>query len=232
MSEFFTPSRVVDILIALIMIWMILRYLKIGFIAGIVDLCGTLLAVGGAMWGSNALAPMLFEKIFRSNLISRTENALLNSEGVLSLNEVVNKISGFLPQNIIDTFMGDYSADTTFDLALPDIAGNIVDEVIQPLLMPVLSILIFFLIFIVCRIVVGFIASALKSVNKIPLVGTVNRVMGAASGLLVGSAYGYLIVCALWALAVITGGDVPFLQESALQESFFYGIFDSAIPFI
>ena len=55
--------------------------------------------------------------------------------------------------------------------------------------------------------------------------------LGAASGLLVGLMYGYLIVCAMWTLAVITGGDIPFLREDVLQNSFFYGIFSGIIPF-
>ena len=184
MSEFFTPNRILDIAIALITILMVIRYMRSGLIAGVLDFCGTLLAVGGAVFGAKKLAPMLFEKLFRDNLVSRTEVALENAEGVLTINEMMNKISGFLPQNVIETFFGEGTTGT-FDLSVPDIAQNVVTDVVQPLVMPVLTILLFFLIFIVCRIVVGFIVTALKNINRIPVLGTVNRALGAASGLLV-----------------------------------------------
>lgn len=231
MNDFFTPSRIMDIAIALIAIIMVLRYLRSGFIAGALDFCGMLLSIGGALWGANKLSPMLFENLFKENLIARTDNVLENSEGVLSVNELLNKISGFLPRNVIETFFGEDMVTGTFDLSLPDIAGTIVNDVVQPLVLPVLKVLVFFMIFIVCRIVVGFIVSALKNINRIPVVGSANRALGAVSGLLVGLMYGYLIVCAVWALVVITSGDIPFLQETTLQNSFFYGIFSGIIPF-
>jgi uncharacterized membrane protein required for colicin V production len=230
MSEFFTPNRILDIAIALIVILTVIRYLRSGFIAGMLDFFGTLLSVGGAVWGAKKVAPILFEKLFRDNLVSRTEYALESSEGVLTIDELLNKISGFLPRNVIDTFFGE-GAVGTFDLSVPDIAQTIVTDVVQPLVMPVLTILLFFMIFIVCRIVIGFIVTALKNINRIPILGTANRVLGAASGLLVGLLYGYLIVCAVWTLVVITGGDISFLQEEMLQNSFFYGIFSGIIPF-
>ena len=230
MSEFFTPNRILDMVIALITIFTVIRYLRSGFVAGVLDFCGTLLSIGGAVWGAHKAAPILFEKLFRDNLVSRTEYALESSEGVLTVNEILNKISGFLPRNVIDTFWGE-STGGTFDLSIPDIAQTVVNDVVQPLVMPVLTILLFFMIFIVCRIVIGFVVTALKNINRIPILGTVNRVLGAVSGLLVGLVYAYLIVCAVWTLVVITGGDIPFLQDEMLQNSFFYGIFSGIIPF-
>ena len=232
MSGFFTPSRIMDIFVAVITIIMVLRYMRSGFISGVVDFCGTLLAVGGASWGAKSLAPKMFDVFFFENLVSRTENSLVNSQGILTLNDILNKISGFLPQNIIDTFLRDYTSGADFNLADPDIARTIVVDVIQPMVMPVLSVLIFFMIFIVGRIVISFIATALKGINKIPLVGTLNKSLGAGIGLLVGLLYGFLIVYAVWALVVITGGDLPFLQNSTLQNSLFFGLFDGLIPYI
>lgn len=232
MSGFFTPSRIMDIIVAAITIWMILRYMHSGFVSGVVDFFGTLLAVGGASWGAKVLAPKMFETFFLENLVSRTENVLLNSHGVLSLKEIINKISGYLPQNIIDTFLGDYEAGAVFNLAEPEIAHTIVVDVVQPMVMPVLSVLVFFMIFIVGRILISFIATALKGVNKIPLVGKLNRILGAGVGLLVGLLYGFLIVFAVWALVIITGGDLSFLQEATLENSFFFGLFKGLIPYI
>lgn len=230
MDGFFTAGRILDILVVLLLVWMTLCYMRKGFAAGILDFFGTLISVGAALWSADVLSPTLFEKLFRDNLITRTTNVLNSSEGVVTISEIVKRLSSFLPQNIIDTFLKQ-SGGTTFDMSAPNVAQRIVEEVVQPLVLPVISILVFFMVFIVCRIIVNFIVAALKNINKIPLVGTANKALGAGAGLLVGLVYGYLLVCAVWALAVITGGDFQFFKESSLSQSFFYSIFSKMVPF-
>lgn len=230
MSGISNPGIILDLCIVAVLLWMIFRYIKRGFLSGIFDSIGTLLAIWVARWGANALSPALFEKLFRDNLVTRTANALANSEGVLTINEIINKISGFLPQNIIETFM-DETNGSTFNTNVPGIAENIVTNVVQPLIIPVISILVFYLVFIVSRIIINFIVAALKNINKLPIIGAANRALGAASGLLVGLLYAYLIVSAVWALMVITGGDIPLLSQSTLDQSFFYSLFKELIPF-
>lgn len=230
MDGFFTPGRLIDLLIVALLIGMTIHYMRKGFVAGVLDFFGTLLSIGAGLWGANILSPTLFEKLFRENLITRTTTVLSSSEGIVSINEILNKVSSFLPQNIIDTFLGQNST-TTFDLSAPNIAQRIVEEVVQPLVLPVISVLIFFVFFIVCRIIINFVVAALKNINKIPLIGTANKLLGLFSGLLVGLLYSFLVVCAAWALVVITGGDIPFLQEQELAKSFFYNLFSGIIPF-
>ncbi len=232
MSNFFTPARILDIAILIILVWMVLRYFRTGFIAGLLDFCGTLISIGGAWWCAKEISPLLFEKLFAENLVNRTVNVLEDMQGTLSVGEILNKVSGFLPQNIIDTFLGETGSSLSFNLASPDVAERIVTEVVQPLVMPVISILIFFVVFIVCRIVIGFIANALKNVNKLPLVGAANQLLGLGIGLLIGLLYAFLIVCAAWALVVITGGDFEFLTNEALGQSLFYSTFFKLIPFV
>lgn len=231
MDNFFTAGRVLDIAIIILLLWMVLRYLRSGFVAGVLDFVGTLVSIGAAWWGASVLSPTLFEKLFRENLIARTANALSTSEGVVTFNEILNKISSFLPQNIIDTFLGEQSITDSFNLSAPDIAQRVVEEVVQPLIVPVISVLVFFVVFIVCRIVVRFIVAALKNINKIPLVGAANKALGAFSGLFVGLLYGFLLVCAMWALSVITGGEVAVFSAESLNQSFFYTAFSGFIPF-
>ena len=86
MSEFFTPGRIIDLLILLIMICTIIRYIRSGLIAGLLDLAGTLVSVLLARMCATRFSPALFEKLFKNNLVERTTNALNNSEGVVTIN--------------------------------------------------------------------------------------------------------------------------------------------------
>ncbi len=231
MSGFFTPGRILDLIILAIVIFAVIRYIRSGFIAGLLDLFGTVCSVIVAKICSNKFSPTLFEKLFKNNLIERTTNALNNSEGVITINELLNKISSFLPQNIIDIFWGE-NASLTFNLNTPDIAQRIVTEVVQPLVIPVITILVFYGVFVVCRILLQFVEAALRNINRLPKIGKYNTALGGVIGLAVGLVYAFLVVCAVWAMSVITGGEVAFFREANLQQSFFYTIMANFIPFV
>ena len=61
--------------------------------------------------------------------------------------------------------------------------------------------------------------------------GGVNRMLGFAMGLLAGTVDLYLVLCAVWAVIVITGGSISFLNDTALSGSVAYGIFGRLNPF-
>ena len=52
------------------------------------------------------------------------------------------------------------------------------------------------------------------------------------SGALAGLADVFLLLCVVWALMVITGGNLPGLNEAALGGSIYYTIFSQLNPFM
>ena len=91
--------------------------------------------------------------------------------------------------------------------------------------------MVFFVAFALCRLVVSFVVAVLTNFNRIPLVGGVNRMLGFAMGILAGTVDLYLVLCAVWAIIVITGGSISFLNDTALSGSVAYGIFGRLNPF-
>ena len=41
-----------------------------------------------------------------------------------------------------------------------------------------------------------------------------------------------LILCLLWAVVVITNGNLPFVNDSSLSGSYFYSFFSAYNPFL
>jgi uncharacterized membrane protein required for colicin V production len=139
-------------------------------------------------------------------------------------------LSGFLPQRVLDDLSA--KADVIFNTNAPDVAQQIVENIISPLVIPIITVLVFFVTFIVVRLLISLLVAVLTNVNKIPLLGGVNRVLGLLVGLLGGLLNVLLILCIIWAIVVITGGSLPFFNQQTLSDSYFYSIFSACNPFM
>ena len=111
-------------------------------------------------------------------------------------------------------------------------ADTIVQEVIRPLLTPVFSVVLFFLCFAALRMVISLLVTVLGLVNRLPVLGAVNRGLGLAAGVAAGLADVFLLLCVVWALIVITGGNLPALNEQLLGGSIYYQTFSRINPFL
>ena len=60
------------------------------------------------------------------------------------------------------------------------LADTIVEKVLQPLLTPVIMLVLFFVFYAVLRLLVSMLVTVLGLVNKLPVIGTVNRGLGLA----------------------------------------------------
>ena len=72
----------------------------------------------------------------------------------------------------------------------------------------------------------------LTNLNQIPVVGHVNRFLGLVMGVLVGGVDLYIVLCAVWALMIITDNNLWFLNESVLATSAVYNVFSGINPFV
>ena len=91
---------------------------------------------------------------------------------------------------------------------------------------------VFFATFVLCRVVIAFLVTVLTNINKIPLLGGVNRILGVCIGVVAGFINVLLILCLLWAVVVITNGNLPFANDSSLSGSCFYSFFSAYNPFL
>ncbi len=225
-----TAANIFDLVMLGLLLAVAVGYARRGFVAGLVQFAGNLVSLFGAIFLSNRVAPVLFEQFFQHSFVERVEK-LLSAEGVVTASEVVEMYAGFLPQSLKDSLISGAEELLGHVGTAPELAARLVDGVIAPLLTPIIAIVVFFLAFALCRMLVSFVVAVLTNLNRIPLVGGVNRVLGWVMGFLAGAVDLYLVLCGVWALIVITGGSIGFLNEAALEGSIAYSIFKPINPF-
>ena len=219
---------VFDLVMLALLLVVAFAYARRGFAAGLVQFVGNLASLIGALVLSHQASPLLFEKFFQNGFVTSIQNTL-TAEGTVNIQSTIEKYAGSLPESIKESLTA--SAAGLLDSGAPDMAVKLVDEVIAPLLTPIIAIVLFFVAFALCRLLVGLLVAVLTNVNRIPVMGSVNRFFGFLMGLLAGVVDLYLVLCAVWAVIVITGGSIGFLNDQALAGSITYSLFGRFNPF-
>lgn len=225
----FSPALIFDVVLIVVVVLTVLRYAHKGFVAGLLDLVGNLAALIVAWLVAGGISPAVFENFFRSGLIDQITQTIQNQGGASAL-AVLENFEGFLPQSVLEGLTE--SLENILNSGTPDIANQIVEYVLAPLIVPIISVIVFFATFLVCRLLVKLLVTILTNVNRIPLVGSVNRGLGIVIGLLAGVINGLLLLCLVWAIMAITSGNLPFFNEQTLSGSYLYSFFSAYNPFM
>jgi hypothetical protein len=83
-----------------------------------------------------------------------------------------------------------------------------------------------------CMLLVNALAGLLRGVNKIPLLGTVNALLGGVFGALQGMLYVFVGASVLWLLLTASGGSLPFLTGETVEKTFLFKHFLLAGPWV
>lgn len=217
-----------DLILLAILLLVAMRYAGKGFAAALMQFAGNLASLLGASIFSQNIAPVLFTNFFENNFTTSIEKTLADG-GQVQLDQLVEKYAGFLPDEIQQSII--QSAGGVLTGNAPELAEQVVSQVIAPLLTPIIAIVVFFVAFALCKVIVGFVVAVLTNFNRIPILGGVNKLLGFGMGLLAGVVDLYLILCAVWAIIVVTGGSIPWLNQQVLGDSVGFTLFGQFNPF-
>ena len=223
---FKNPSFLFDIICTAAWIILVVRYARKGFLSSIVQLVGNLFSLLGAKELSAACAGWVFEHMLAGGF--RTQIAAnMAAGGAVDLSGIAEKYAGFLPASFRASIVA--ACERSIGAVLAD---SIVENVLQPLLTPVITLVLFFLFYALLRLLVSMLVTVLGLVNKLPVIGTVNRGLGWLVGAGTALLDVYLVLCILWGLIVITGGSLNVLNDTVMSTSLYYKIFNLFNPFL
>ena len=219
----------IDVFLIIVLVGTALHYAHKGFVAGIVHLVGNLLSLFVAWFASSRISPAVFENFFKNGLVDKTR-LLIESQGDINLEMLVERFAGFLPDSLKQNIL--QAAAGLMDTSTPNAALTVVETIIAPLLVPIISVVVFFITFALCRLVVSLLAAVLTTLNHVPILGSMNKLLGFVTGLGAGIINVVILLCAAWAAVIILGGKNPYWNEAILAKSWFYRLFAPYNPFI
>ena len=229
---FKNPSFIFDILCTVVWLVLAVRYARKGFLASVVQLTGSLIScsvpepfqAGQPGRCSSASSPKL----------PGPDRCQYRRRGSRQSGCIAQRYAGFLPEafraSIVDACERSISAVLNDNAVV--LADTIVQKVLAPLLTPVISLVLFFVAFALLRMLVSLLVTVLGLVNKLPVIGAVNHWLGWGVGGIASLVDIYLVLCVVWALIVITGGNLTMLNDTVMSGSLYYKVFNVFNPFV
>ena len=230
---FKNPSFLFDIVCTVVWLLLAVRYARKGFLAASVQLGGNVFSLVGARVFSGWAAVEVFQRFLAGSFRTQiAEN--ISAGGVVDLTGIADKYAGFLPESFRASIVA--ACERSINAVLADnavvLADTIVEKVLQPLLTPVIMLVLFFVFYAVLRLLVSMLVTVLGLVNKLPVIGTVNRGLGWLTGGMTALLDLYLVLCVVWGLVVITGGNLNVLNDTVMHSSLYYKAFNMFNPFL
>lgn len=223
------PALILDVILIAVIVLTAFHYKKKGFVAGLLDLVGNLLALLVAWIASDRISPTVFENFFKQGLIEKITQTV-QERGTSGLTMLVENFSSILPGGMADEVTR--SLQDILGSGAPDLAVRIVDTILTPLIVPMITVVLFFIAFAVCKLVISMLVAVLTNINKIPVIGSVNELLGILVGVAGGLLNVVLLLCLIWAVVAITNNNLPVLNNDMLSGSMMYSLFSRYNPFL
>ena len=199
---FKNPSFLFDIMCTVVWLLLAVRYARKGFLASVVQLAGSLLSLTGARAFSGWAAGQVFQNFFAGSFRDQIA-ASIAAGGVVDLSGIAQRYAGFLPESFRASIVE--ACERSVSAVLSDNAVVLADVIVQKVLAPLLTPVISLVLFFVAFALLRMLVSLLDI---------------------------YLVLCVLWALIVITGGNLTMLNDTVMSSSLYYKVFNVFNPFL
>ena len=226
-------AMIIDIIfLAVLLITAIRAYID-GFFTSVIRLIGTLGSVFAGWYVSDNYTGYIFDNYLRAPLTERSYNFLLQASRDIDIRTALSSVIGNWPQDFLDTAL-QKAEEVMAQLLVPtmDSAVYLVDEFIAPAVTACLGIVLFLVCFLAVRIVCSVLAGLFKTVNKVPVLGTANRLAGFASGIVAGCVNIILLSFLFSIIVIVTGESLSVLNAEVIAGSRVMSMTAALNPFL
>ena len=150
-----------------------------------------------------------------------------NSEVADSVNEIIDKVGETVPAlDLKGKTIEDIDSGTINSVVVSAVqsSGNpgkaVLDNVAKPVVLVPLRTIIFVILFILIFIILSIIIKATSVINKLPLIGKLNSLLGGVAGLLQGLVIVFIVVIIAHMAVELTNNTLIFLNDMTINKSF------------
>lgn len=150
-----------------------------------------------------------------------------NSEVADSVNEIIDKVGETVPAlDLKGKTIEDLDSGTINSVVVSVVqsSGNpgkaVLDNVAKPVVLVPLRTIIFVVLFILIFIILSIVIKATSVINKLPLIGQLNSLLGGVAGLLQGLVIVFIVVIIAHMAVELTNNTLIFLNDMTINKSF------------
>ncbi len=201
-----TTPLILDVIVAALAVICFIVGWKRGLISTLLGLAGFAIALLGSWWASGKLAAVIYDRFMKDKLVDALSQKIANDAVESGTWGVLN---GFI-NKILTGAAGESTGAAS---------ETIVDGMLAEPATALVRAILFIVLFLVLLLVVKLIARAFKGLNKVPVIGGVNRIGGGVIGLAEGLLFCYLVVAVVAIIVTLTADSLGWLNTGVIGES-------------
>lgn len=228
-------SIILDVILITILAAFIFTAAKKGFMLTLLELLAVIVALAMSYQFSPVVAQAAYDSLLEESLIESVETQIDETLNISSTTAQAEVILESIPD-----FMVSFASSAGVDLeevksqissekfSSENLATELVVKVAQPIAVGALTVIFFLILSAVLIFALKWVAKLLSKLFKLPLIGTVNKVLGGV----LGACKGVLVivfVCTFLEL-IFSNGDSEI--SNAVNNSYVIGLLDNVNPFI
>lgn len=224
-----------DLLVVVFIGFMVLRSYRFGFLRQMVLIIGYIFALIGALYLSQMIAQWCCDTFLRGFFLEKMSAIVGNGvqTGSETVTQAVEQLSGALPSFIQSMLHACFGGQEKLLLLIQEGTQGVVselpvfltDHVLMPVIIFAVRVIFCLMLFVLFAIIVRAIARLFKHFYAIPILGTVNSMLGGLLGFAQAAIYLYLIGMVLQFVISLTGNGLEWCNDSILLSTRILRIF-------
>lgn len=215
-----------DVILVIIVIACIVDGFKKGFLKTFVTLIGELLSIVFAVYLSKPIADYFYNNFLSEKIISAINNAFASSNQLEAITDMLSKPFFVFASKIGGSISPEQAVAAGADNVIATVANGIMSNLAGSLIRAAT----FIILLVIIRIVVSLITRALGFVRHLPIVGSVDGVLGAAVGLIKAALV--IMVISILVYIVIMIFPNQFINEQTLESTYLFKFVNDNNPII
>ena len=213
-----STALILDITVVVILIVSFCIGWRRGLISSLLQLLGFAISLIAAWIFSRSITTYVYERFVRDKIVDNVSNKLSSSvDGVV---EATKGIFGKLAD--VGAAFFDYS--TISEDKASELGEKIVDQTIASPVQAVLRAIIFIILFAIFMLIIKLLSRLFKGVNKLPVLGTVNKMGGGLIGIVEGLIMCYLVVVGVSIIITLSADKLLWLNSDIVDQSRLFSI--------
>ncbi|MBQ9937337.1 MAG: CvpA family protein [Oscillospiraceae bacterium] len=219
---------VIDILLLVLIAVFSFKGIRDGFAKTLVEFVSIFVAFIIALMLSAPISNFTYDKFIKNSaqqtiytaLEQKTEEGTASIEAIKNdVNEVVSKLPSIV-KNLLpsEEEQNRLVEEAVKSVDITEISNNLENNVVRPAAVTVIKIIAFILLFIIASLLLSIVAKMLKFVNKIPLLGKANALLGGIIGFLKAAVF-VVIISAVLSFFTVNGGTFLWFINGEMVNS-------------
>lgn len=228
-------SIILDVILITVFAAFIFVAAKKGFMLSLLELIAVIVALVLSYQFSPVVAQAAYDNLVEENLIESVEVAIDENLNISSSTAQAEAVLDSIPD-----FMVSFASSVGIELeevktkitsetfSSENLAIELVEKVAQPIVVAGLTAISFLILSAVLMFALKWVAGLLAKIFKLPLIGTVNKVLGGV----LGACKGVMVIIFVSTILklLFAGGDSEL--STAVNGSYVVGLLDNINPFI